>query len=144
SRNEGTAEQIDTGRESCREEVVLELCLREGKEEKKGEKSKLNKEASSEAGYVKTSKGQRTEDGYGETTKSGGESQEGGNAKSQGTKLQEVRRMKEKVDGEGGENVVLETAGTNVGEEMDTCEENNIGLQRKRKKKGMEQYSGKK
>lgn len=41
---------------------------------------------------MKTSKGQRTEEGDGEITKSGGESQKGGNAKNQDTKLQEVRR----------------------------------------------------
>ncbi|XP_016090989.1 neurofilament medium polypeptide-like [Sinocyclocheilus grahami] len=142
SRKGAAAEQRVTGRESCREEVVSELWLREGKEEKKGEELKLSKEASSKAGYVKISKEQRTEGEDGETSKSGGESQEGGNAQSQGMKIQELRKMKEKVDGEGGENVVLETPGTNVEEEMDTCEEKNIGLQRKRKKKGMEQYSG--
>ncbi len=131
-----------TGRESGQKEVVSGLWQREEKEEKKGGKSELDKETSSKARYVKTSKGQRSEEGDGETTKSGRERQEGGNAKNQGTKLQEVRRMKEKLDGEGGENVVLETSGTNVGEEMDTCEERNT--QRKRKMKGTEEYSGKK
>ncbi len=46
--------------------------------------------------------------------------------------------MNEKIDGVG-ENVVLETSGTNVEEEMDICEERNT--QRKRKIKGTEDYS---
>ncbi len=49
--------------------------------------------------------------------------------------------MKEKIEGIG-ENVVLGAPGTNVGEEMDTCEERST--LRKRKMKGKEDHSGKK
>lgn len=142
SRKEETAEQRVIGRESGQEEVVSGLWQREEKEEKNGGNLELDEETSAKARYVKTSKGRRSEEGDGETTKSGRERQEGGNAKNQGTKLQEARRMKEKLDGGGGENEVLETSGTNVGEEMDTCEERNT--QRKRKMKGTEECSGKK
>ncbi len=103
--------------------------------------SASDKETSSKARNVETLKGQRTAEGVGEITKSGGESKKGENAKNQDSKLQEVRRMKEKIEGIG-ENVVLGAPGTNVGEEMDTCEERST--LRKRKMKGKEDHSGKK
>lgn len=134
SEKEVTAEQTAAERESGREEAVSGLQQRERGERKKGGKSEPGKEISLRAGKVKISKELDNKVGDGETSKGGDE--------SQGTKFQEERSMKEKDEGGGRENEAPENPASKVGEEMDTSEGKSI--QKKRKKKGMEEHTAKK
>lgn len=135
SEKEVTAEQKAAEIECGQEEVVSGLRQREkGEKKKKGEKTESSEGISLRARKAKISKERENEDGDGETSKGDGE--------SQGTKLREQKSMKEKDEGEGGEKEVPENPESNVGEEMDTSEGKSI--QKKRKKKGMEEQTAKK